>query len=96
MKATVSKGGALRGLVVTYVAVCLALSSLHASTCIVSLPDGDRDPCSSLASTAVPTDAGGGAWAAWYEALETAYRNSAFSVGIGITTLPFGTTLYVR
>ena len=74
----------------------LAAFSAQASTCIVSLPDGDRDPHHSLASSSVEVDAGAGTTEPLQSWLDSRFATFAASPGIAITTIPLGMVFSIR
>ena len=72
--------------------VCVAwVSSVLASTCIVSTPPDDRNPHSTLTSSARLIDAIGGASGILSDtSLEARFQTFGASLGIGLTTKPLG------
>ena len=78
------------------VAACLAGISTMASTCIVSYPEGDRDPKSSLASSSVAVDAGAGTVTVLDSLLEARFQMFLASPGIALTTMPLGFQFSIR
>ena len=85
-----TKNGTIRLLGMMFVCGALA-SSVLASTCIVSMPSGDRDPHSTLTSSARLIDAIGGASGILSDtSLEARFQTFGASLGIGLTTKPLG------
>ena len=74
----------------------LAVSTLQASTCIVSYPAGDMDPKSSLASSPVAVDAGAGAVTLLQSWLESRFMTFDASPGMALTTLPLGIAVFIN
>ena len=83
-----------------FASLCLAGLSAAASTCIVSVPEGDRDPRSSRPSTPYEIDAGAGATFILDSSLEARFSTYGASVGTingtGITTMPVGFGFSIR
>ena len=81
---------------------CTSLAGLSAaaSTCIISLPEGDRDPHSSRPSAPYAIDAGAGATFILDSALEARFSTYGASLGTtngtGITTMPIGFGFSIR
>ena len=93
MKETAKKR--TRGMVAALFCALAAFSAL-ASTCIVSLPAGDRDPHHSLTSSSVEVDAGAGSVAPLQSWLESRFATFGASPGIAITTMPLGLVFSIR
>ena len=89
-----------KGRLARAVCICLAGLSASASTCIISLPDGDRDPRSSRPSMPCEIDAGAGARRIIDSALEARFSTYGASIGTingtGITTMPVGFGFSIR
>ena len=83
-----------------FACLCLAGLSAAASTCIIALPEGERDPRSSLPSSPSVIDAGAGARSVLDSALEARFSTYGASLGTaggtGITTMPVGTAFSIR